>query len=270
MKKIVMLMLTLVLALTACFAQAEISVSKKDLNITRGLDGNVTNVLVILQDGDVTDTMMIASINSRTGRAVMTRLDGNLVLDVMQAGETALKDVYMLGKEKSRGLLVASTINKHLSLNINTYIALDISVLPELANAVGQLNMPLDIEEGNALGLWEGTHGLTGEQILTYVRLRLASDSPARSRGYDALMQLLYQGLHSGDLSGMMGLGTKLLKSMDSNLNALNALTLVSAVQAGDDRRELLLPAQEHITSGDPLKADTAAMQALLYANLYE
>ena len=83
-------------------------------------------------------------------------------------------------------------------------------------------------------------------------------------------MQLLYQGLHSGNLSDMMGLGSTLLKSMDTNLNALNAVTLVSAVQGGSDRRELLLPAQEHIVTADPLMADAEAMRALLHANLYE
>ena len=68
----------------------------------------------------------------------------------------------------------------------------------------------------------------------------------------------------------MMGLGSTLLKSMDTNLNALNAVTLVSAVQGGSDRRELLLPAQEHIVTADPLMADAEAMRALLHANLYE
>ena len=68
----------------------------------------------------------------------------------------------------------------------------------------------------------------------------------------------------------MMGLGSTLLKSMDTNLNALNAVTLVSAVQGGSARRELLLPAQEHIVTADPLMADAEAKRALLHANLYE
>ena len=57
---------------------------------------------------------------------------------------------------------------------------------------------------------------------------------------------------------------------MDTNLNALNAVTLVSAVQGGSDRRELLLPADEHIVTAEPLTADMAAMRAMLHANLYE
>lgn len=271
MKKFALIALTLAMMLFACASLADISITRKDLGVNKNLDKNVTNVLILLQDGSVSDTIMLASINSKTGRAVMTRLDGELLVPVVNGGfEATLKDVYALGDKKSKGLLAAATVNQLLSLNINTYIALDIGVLPGLVDVVGTLNMQYDANEAAALGAWEGINHLTGEDILTYIRLCLDSDSPARSRGYDALMQLLYQGLHSGNISDMMGLGSQLLKSMDTNLNALNAVTLVSAVQGGSDRRELLLPAQEHIVTNDPLTADAEAMRALLHANLYE
>ncbi len=269
-KRIALIALALLLAASCALAAEGITITRKEMNVVKGLDANMTNVLVLLQDAGVSDTIMIASINSKTGRAVMTRLDGELVVQVPKGGEAALKDVYMMGSEKSRGLLAAATVNGLLGLNINTYIALDVSILPELADVFGTLNMQFDEAEAAALGGRVGTNGLAGEEILEYVRLRLDSDSPARSRGYDALMQLLYQGMKSGDLGDLMGLGTKLLKSMDTNFNALNAVTMVSAVQGGSDRRELLLPAQEQITQNDPLRADEAAMQAMLHANLYE
>ncbi len=270
-KRITLIALALLMMLCAVTAAAEISITRKDLGVVKGLDQNVTNVLILLQDGGVSDTIMLAGINAKTGRAVMTRLDGELVVPVVNGGfEAALKDVYELGDKKSKGLLVAATLNQLLSLNINTYVALDVSILPELAEVFGVVNMQYDEAEAAALGGVVGTNGLDGEQLLSYVRLRLDSDSPARSRGYDALMQLLYQGLHSGNLGDMMGLGTKLLKSMDTNLNALNAVTLVSAVQGGSDRRELLLPAQEHIVTAEPLTADAPAMRAMLHADLYE
>ena len=270
-KRITLIALALMMLLLSITALADISITRKELGAVKGLDQNVTNVLVILQDGEASDTIMLASINSKTGRAVMTRIDGELVVPVVNGGfEAALKDVYMMGDKKSKGLLVAATLNQLLSLNINTYIALDVGILPELADVFGTLNMQYDEAEVAVLGGQVGTNGLSGEQVLAYVRLRLDSDSPARSRGYDALMQLLYQGLYSGNIGDMMGLGTKLLKSMDTNLNPLNAVTLVSAVQGGSDRRELLLPAEEHILTGEPLTADAQAMRALLHANLYE
>ena len=129
-------------------------------------------------------------------------------------------------------------------------------------SVVGQLNMQYDEYEAKAMGTWEGINELSGEHILSYVRLRLDSDSPARSRGYDALMQLLYQGLHSGNVMDMMGLGKKLLASMDTNLNPMAAVTMVSAVQAGTDRRELLLSEGE--------QGSAEEMRAAFHREVYE
>ncbi len=250
------------LLLFAAAASAEITVSKKDLNPNAELDKSVTNILILMQNGERTDTMMVASINSKTGRSVMTRLDCGLTVEVPEVGTVELGDVYHLGDKKSKGFLAARTVNSLLGLNISTYVALDITRLPELVDVVGALNMNFSAEEAAAMGTWEGINELTGDAVLQYVNLRLDSDSPARSREYDALMQLLYQGMHSGDLMSMMGLGKKLLASMDSNLNPMSAVTLVSAVQAGDDRRELILPQEG--------KTDAESMKALLYREVYE
>ena len=111
---------------------------------------------------------------------------------------------------------------------------------------------------------------MEGEELLAFVRLHLDGDDPARSRGYDALMQLLYAGVHSGDLGSMMGLGKSLLASMDTNLNVMTAITLASAVQNGDDRRELVLPEPEQVISENPLRADEAAMQKRIQEEIYE
>ena len=83
-------------------ASAEITITKRDINMNTALDKNVSNILVLLQDGGETDTMMIASINSRTGRSVMLRVNCDLTVDVPENGETRLADVYALGAKKSR------------------------------------------------------------------------------------------------------------------------------------------------------------------------
>ena len=242
MKKIAALALALCLTAVCACALGEITVEKRDLSQNDALDRNVTNILVLLQDGETTDTMMIASINGKTGRSVMTRLDCAMQLEVRDAGVVSLGEVYALGAKGSRGLLAVRTVNELLALNINTYVALDVGQLPEMVAAVGALNMELSEAEAEAMGVWAGISELTDEAVLSYVRLRLDGDDPARSRGYDALMQLLYQGLNSGDIFGLASLGQKMLGSMDTNLNPLTAMTLVTAVQGGEDRRELSLP----------------------------
>lgn len=265
-KTLACLALLCALLLACSCALAEISVGKKDLAQNGDLDRDTTNILFLLQDGEATQTLLIASINGKTGRSVMTSLDCALSVPIEGVGDARLSEVYALGDAKSRGYLAVRTVNRLLGLNIGTYIALDVSRLPELVEAVGKLAMELDEQEAAALGLPAGENELTGEQTLAYVRL----DAQGGARGYEALMQLLRQGMHSGNLMGLVGLGTKLLSSLDTNLNPLSAMTLVSAVQSGEDRRELALPLPEQIASAEPLTADAEAMRQRFYGEVYE
>ena len=132
-------------------ASAEITITKRDINMNTALDKNVSNILVLLQDGGETDTMMIASINSRTGRSVMLRVNCDLTVDVPENGETRLADVYALGAKKSRGLVAERAVNTLLGLNIGTYVALYVSNLPELVDAVDTVSMELTDAEAEAM-----------------------------------------------------------------------------------------------------------------------
>ena len=233
--------LALCLMLVCACALGEITVSKKDMAINRNLDKSVTNVLVLMQDGDVTDTMMIASINSRTGRSVMTTIECDTMVNLPEAGDVKLGEVYMMGAPKSRGLLAARTLNRLLNLNISTYVALDLSILPELVDEIGMLSTWLNEEEAAILNTWPGDNSLTNENILDYVNIRLESDYVEKNRSYTVFMDLLKQGLRSSNGANLLSLGKRLLENMDTNLNALAGVTMLTSFQGGDDRRELYL-----------------------------
>ncbi|MBR5301418.1 MAG: LCP family protein [Clostridia bacterium] len=233
--------LLLCLMLVCAAAMAEITLTKRDMMLNRGLDKNVNNILVIMQNGDVTDSMMIASVNSRTGRSVMTQIECDTIVNVPEAGDVQLGQVYMMGAPKSRGLLAARAINSLLDLNVSTYVALDISILPDLVDEIGMLSTWLNDEEAAILGTWPGDNALTRDNILDYVAIRLEDDYVEKNRCYMVFMDLLKQGLHSKSGANLLGLGKKLLANMDSNLNAMAAVTMLSSFQGGQDRRELYL-----------------------------
>lgn len=247
MKKALAILLALLLAAGAACAAAEINVTLRGLNAAHGLDRSVTHILALMRDGTAEDTLMLASVNSKTGRAVMTRVDTarviGVTLDDGSEQRVAIEDVYDMGGKKSRGLLVCREMNELLGLDISTYVVLDIERLPEIVGALGTLTLPLTEEEAKALGKPFDYVALNGEEALRYVRLDLEGDDAARSRCYDALMQLIYQGLTGGDVMGLVSMGGKMLKSMDTNLNPMTAMTLVGAVQAGEDRRQVYVPA---------------------------
>lgn len=51
LKKMFCLLLVLTLGASCAFAEGGINVTKKDINLNKTLDKNVTNILVLLQDG---------------------------------------------------------------------------------------------------------------------------------------------------------------------------------------------------------------------------
>ena len=243
MKKKLTAALTLALCLvmmTAC-ALGEINVTKKDMNLNRSLDKNVNNILMIMQDGEKTDTLLIASVNGRTGRSVMTQIPVSVMVNVPEVGDMPISDVYALGGKKSKGLLVARAVNSLLDLNVSTYVAMDITRFPELVDEIGMLSTWLNEEEAKILGTWPGDNVLTSKNVLDYIAIRLEEDYVEKNRCYMVFMDLLKQGLRSSAGLNLVGLGKKLLDSMDSNLNPLAAGTMLSSFQAGDDRRELFL-----------------------------
>jgi len=242
MKKILSaIALALCMVLVCACAMGEITLTKRDMVLNRNLDKNVNNVLVLIQNGDMTQTLMIASINSRTGRSVMTQIECDTIVSVPEVGDVTLGEVYALGAEKSRGLLVARALNSLLDLNVSTYVALDMNTLPELVDEIGMLHTWLNEEEAKILNTWAGDNSLTSENVLTYVNIKLEQDYAEKNRAYMVFMDLLKQGLRSSSGMNMLGLGKKLLSNMDTNLNAMAAVTMLSSFQGGKDRRELYL-----------------------------
>ncbi len=266
-KKLTALLAALLVMLGVCAgAMGEISLTRKDLCQAEGLDKNVTHIAFILQDGEVTDTLMLASINSKTGRSVMTQISTAREIAVTMEDGAAqtmpLAQVYQQGARKSRGLLVCRELNELLGLDIGTYVAMDMTRLPELVDAIGFLNLDLTDAEAAAMARPAGRNQLSGGEVLEFMRLRLEGDDPARSRSYESLMELLYQGMHSGELMSLISMGTKMLGSMDTNMGALMAVPLVTAVQGGEDRREVA------ITADDPATEDE--VRALMHREIYE
>ena len=242
MKKILCaIALILCLTMACACALGDITLTKRDMVLNRNLDKNVNNILVIMQNGEVTDSLMLASVNSRTGRSVMTQIECDTIVNVPEVGDVQLGEVYALGAPKSHGLLVARALNSLLDLNVGTYVALDISLLPELVDEIGMLSTWLNEEEAAILGTWPGDNALTSDNILDYVNIRLESDYVEKNRCYMVFMDLLKQGLHSKSGTNLLGLGKKLLAGMDTNLNAMAAVTMLSSFQGGTDRRELYL-----------------------------
>ncbi len=174
-KRMLAVLLVLLVCTVSAFADG-IRVNPRETIANRNLSGDVTNILILLQDGDATNLCAIASINGKSGKGVITQLDPDLMVNVPEAGDVRLGDVYSLGDAKSRGFLTVRTVNQLLDLNIATYVALDMTQIPALVDALEGFIFTPSKEEDAALGFDEDTWALDGEQTLAYMRLKLDSE----------------------------------------------------------------------------------------------
>ena len=268
-KLIVLVCAMMLLGSALGLAEGGISVSRKQISLHKTPDRNVTNIVMLLQNGEETELILLASINTRSGRAVMTCINTDMQVTLPETGETALRGVYAMGDRKSRGNLIMRTLNDLLSLDVATYVVLDMGKIPELVDMVDGLDITPTQEEDAALGLDLDTWALNGEESVAFMKLKLPSDDVETNRSYMVLMELLQKVTHSG-IGEMMGAGGALLSSMDTNLGIMTAVTLSTTVHGGSERLEISLPREEMILQKDPLRVDSEKMKEKFFEVLYE
>lgn len=258
---------------TSASAAAIYKVDRKDLSVNKELKKEVQNILMLLQDSSVdasSKTMLVASIDKQTGRAVMVSLVPQMLVNMPLAGEQPLCDAYMLGEIN----LAMKAVNEVYGLNVQHFAVVDVSSFGKIVDDMGGLGLTLNAQEAAQLGLPEGRQTLSGDQTMQYMRME--SDNPAVSRPYTCIMQLLYQVTRDKDVGKLMSLGTNMLGALkETNLGVFDLIGLATPVMSSSEERvELVVPVAETITKTEwngrtVYTADMEQAKALLHETIY-
>lgn len=258
---------------TSASAAAIYKVDRKDLSVNKELKKEVQNILMLLQDSSVdasSKTMLVASIDKQTGRAVMVSLVPQMLVNMPLAGEQPLCDAYMLGEIN----LAMKAVNEVYGLNVQHFAVVDVSSFGKIVDDLGGLGLTLNAQEAAQLGLPEGRQTLSGDQTMQYMRME--SDDPAVSRPYTCIMQLLYQVTRDKDVGKLMSLGTNMLGALkETNLGVFDLIGLATPVMSSSEERvELVVPAAETVTKTEwngrtVYTADMEQAKALLHETIY-
>lgn len=258
---------------TSASAAAIYKVDRKDLSVNKELKKEVQNILMLLQDSSAdasSKTMLVASIDKQTGRAVMVSLVPQMLVNMPMAGEQPLCDAYMLGEIN----LAMKAVNEVYGLNVQHFAVVDVSSFGKIVDDLGGLGLTLNAQEAAQLGLPEGRQTLSGDQTMQYMRME--SDDPAVSRPYTCIMQLLYQVTRDKDVGKLMSLGTNMLGALkETNLGVFDLIGLATPVMSSSEERvELVVPAAETITKTEwngrtVYTADMEQAKALLHETIY-
>ncbi len=207
-----------------------------------GVDSRDTN-------GDMTsethsDTIMICSINKKTGEIKLVSVYRDTYLDNTN-GEyrKATECYYFGGPERS-----ISMLNKNLDLDIEDYITVDFEAVIELIDALGGVDLEITDEEMTYINGYcvenkevtgvdyeplttSGYVHLTGIQALAYCRIRYTEGwDYKRTERQRTIMNLCWQKAQQQGVTAMLALANNVLPNISTSMSNLEILSLVSGM----------------------------------------
>lgn len=253
----------------------QVQIAANDLSIQQDLPKNERNIIVLVSEPQgenkygPTETMMLATINTKTGASRMTLLQPRLLVEIPAAGKKPLAEAYALGGEN----LVMKTLNASLGLNVQDYVNIDLRRFSAVVEAVGGIQMQLTDEEAAALSLTAGeVLTLNTEQTLAF--MRLPKTDPLQDRQYDVVMQALFQGTRDKDKKKLTNLLKTVLGSIDTNMSLMDMVSVGLRVMQSEVRDERRMPAVEdlvQVTQEQPIEYETdmEALKTRLHTYLF-
>lgn len=275
--------------------QEMVSIADDDLSITAGLDENWMNILLLGSDARTvdessrTDTMIICSVNSKTGEVKLSSIMRDTAVDFTNIGQ--YNGTYRINAANYFGgpKLAMKTVNELLGMNIQYYAMVDFTSFSIIAEKLGGIEITIteaemneinknakqqaklaykagiDESELEATNVYLETYGenthLNGRQTLAYARIRkIDSDFSRAERQRTVLISLLNK-VKTRNMQEIMGLATGLFGYVRTNLS-LNDLLVLSTTVLGADIESI---EQFRMPVNNSYKQETRNEQSMLY-----
>lgn len=206
---------------------------ESDLNINDLLSDDVANIAMFGIDGrddvegDRSDTIMIASINFKTGAIKVTSVMRDLLVKIPEGSKNdvsyeKINAAYDYGGPQ----LAVKTLNENFDLNISDYVVVNFDCLVDTVDTLGGVDVNIENED---VLYWTnefinhvnyvlnksdpkiegvGTQHLTGVQSLAYCRNRYSDDDYKRTaRQREVVQQIVQKALNVDLFTGINLLG---------------------------------------------------------------
>ena len=223
-----------------------VAVDPDDLSVTAGLDEEWNHFLLLGTDAHSgklnegrSDSMVIASINSKTKDLKITSLVRDILTDI-----PGMKSQQRINTANAFGgpLLAVKTVNELLGLNISRYISVSFSSFADIVDALGGVELTLSKSEANLAKakISNQPQILTGIQALEYSRIRKLDNNFGRNeRQRKVLMAILDKAMTLGQ-NELLALLPEMLKYVSTNLTTSEILGLMPVVLGNTDGIEML------------------------------
>ena len=265
------------------------SVQVNELSITQGLNPDWRNVLLLGTDTrnikkahtSRTDTIIIASINGKTGQVKLCSILRDMVVPHPKkpGSEVKITSVNVLGGPE----LVMKTINELFGMNIKEYALVNFGSFQKVVDILGGIRIDLSEAEKDQVNLGLGevvkaggemsqeeylakrdslqlqVYGadtlLTGMQALCYARIRhIDSDYVRSERQRTVLDAILKKVRADSNALDLMQIATTMLGQIDTNIGVWDAMAVATPVlKAGSKGLDMAgrIPAKDTFKAGN-------------------
>lgn len=245
-------------------------------------DSGIVNILLIGQDrreGETrarSDSMILCSFDRNTGKLTLTSFLRDLYLPIPGHGSNRINAAYSFGGMS----LLEQTLEENFGIGIDGAIEVDFQQFSQIIDLLGGVTIELRQDEADIINketgstLTEGSRLLTGQQALTYSRIRsLDPDGDVSRTGRQRkIMGALVERFRSAGSSTLINLAKQLLPMIHTDLNNSQLLMLALELAPQISRLQIVnqrIPADGTFTDATidgmrVLSADLEAARQLL------
>lgn len=217
-----------------------INLNEEDLNVSSQVEENLSeyrNIAIFGIDsredtyskGNRSDCIIIASINNNTKEVKLLSVYRDTYVEIEGHGLDKITHAYSYGEAP----LAIKTLNSNLDLNIKEFITVNFDAVKDIIDSIGGVEMSITSEEvPHISGITKaGTYNLTGEQALSYARIRYASggDYKRTERMRDVLTAVANK-VKTMNVSQLNNLVDELLPKVYTNITAADIFSLFPSI----------------------------------------
>ena len=260
-------------------------VENGDFSVTEGLDKNVMNILLLGTDnaGNAghgrTDTMIICSINVKTGEVKLSSIVRDLYVHIPYM---KLQNRINAANAFGGPNMAIKCVNEALGLNISRYASINFNGFKDLVDLLGGVELEITAGEANQInlttqgGVKEGLAMLNGAQALEYCRIRNLDNNFGRNeRQRKFLEAVVKKVLSENSMDQLMELVEAGMSMVTTNMTTSDLFTILFAVVPNMQEMQMYsCPAQgeyhyEEIREASVVVADLQKARASLHAFIY-
>ena len=235
-----------------------------------------------LLDGDNrSDTIMIASINEKTGEIRLVSVFRDTVLDVGDGYYTKANTAYAIGGPSQ----AITMLNRNLDLNILDFVTVGFEGLAHTIDALGGIEIEIDEEEREYLNQYvhdmhlelgtddtpveqSGLVTLTGIQATAYSRIRYtAGDDFRRAERQRTVLKLTLEKARNASPTTLVDVANSVVGDMATSLSSREIVSLILMVQKLDLKETGGFP-QEDMRNFTEVDTGSAVMPETLGTNV--